>query len=128
MKEFLVVALGGAVGASARYSVYVLSTHYLGTQFPHATLIVNTLGSFLMGVLIESIALVWSVDMTTRLFLAVGILGAFTTFSTFALDTVVLYERGQLLLTGVYITASVVLSIGALFLGLYCVRQIVTSS
>ncbi len=128
MKEFLVVALGGAVGATARYSVYLLSTHYLGIQFPYATLIVNILGSFLMGVLIESIALVWSVDMTTRLFLAVGILGAFTTFSTFSLDTVVLYERGQLLLTAVYILASVTLSIGALFFGLYCVRQIVTSS
>ena len=123
MKFIIIVAFGGALGAVARYLVYQLSSHWLGTHFPYGTLIVNVLGSFAMGLLIEAMALSWNVSMETRLFLAVGILGAFTTFSTFSLDFAVLYRRGDLALSMVYVMISVVFSIGALFAGLSLARH-----
>lgn len=124
MKELLAVAAGGAVGAVARYLTYVLAGQLLGTAFPFGTLIVNIVGSFVMGVLVEGMALVWTIGPQLRLFLAVGILGAFTTFSTFSMDVAVLYERGALVPAATYILASVVCSIGALFAGLYAMRRI----
>jgi CrcB protein len=124
MKELVVVAVGGALGAVSRYVVYVLAGLLLGTGFPYGTLIVNIVGSFVMGVLVEGMALAWTIPEQARLFLIVGILGAFTTFSTFSLDVAVLYERGRLELTAFYIMASVVCSVGALFAGLYVVRRV----
>ncbi len=124
MKELLVVAGGGAVGAVARYLVYVAAGQLLGPAFPFGTLIVNIVGSFLMGLLIEAMALVWSAPQEARLFLAVGFLGAFTTFSTFSLDVAVLYERGRLVLVATYILVSVICSIAALFAGLHVMRRI----
>ncbi|MFV2070677.1 MAG: fluoride efflux transporter CrcB, partial [Pirellulales bacterium] len=117
MKALLAVAAGGAVGAVARYLVFIAAARLLGTEFPFGTLTVNVVGSFFIGVLAESLALAWTVSTETRLFLVVGMLGAFTTFSTFSLDFAFLYERGQWLLSTVYVIASVVLSIGALFAG-----------
>ena len=128
VKEFLAVAVGGAVGAVSRYSVYLLAAHYLGQNFPYGTLIVNILGSLIMGMFIEMMALVWNVGTEVRLFFVVGILGAFTTFSTFSLDVAVLYERGELWLVALYMLASVVLSIGALFLGFHVVRTLVVTA
>lgn len=124
MKEILLVAGGGAVGAVARYLVYVLAGQLLGPAFPFGTLIVNIVGSFLMGLLVETMALVWSASQEARLFLAVGVLGAFTTFSTFSLDVAVLYERGRPVLVATYIVVSVICSIGALFAGLHVMRRI----
>jgi len=126
VNSWVAVAVGGAIGASARYGVYLLSSHYLGTQFPHATILVNIIGSFVMGILIELSALNWTISSELRLFLLVGILGAFTTFSTFSLDFAMLYERGRLFLAALYLTLSVIGSIGALFMGLALVRRMVT--
>jgi len=120
----LAVAAGGVVGAVARYLVYVATAHLLGTGFPYATLIVNVIGSFAMGVLIETMALVWSTSQETRLFLTTGILGAFTTFSTFSLDFVVLYERRAFALCAIYAIASFTFSVGALFSGLHLMRRL----
>lgn len=126
MNEILMVGAGGALGSISRYFVYLGTTKYLGVEFPYGTLVVNVVGSFLMGVLIELLALVWDTSPQARLFLAVGFLGAFTTFSTFSLDVAVLYERKWFALTSAYIVASVVLSIGALFAGLHVVRRLVS--
>ena len=128
MKSLLVVAGGGALGAVARYLVYIVAGHALGTQFPYGTLIVNILGSFIMGALTETMALVWSASNEMRLFLAVGFLGAFTTFSSFSLDFAVLYERGQLFLCAVYVGVSVVCSIGALFAGMLLFRRLLSAT
>ena len=123
MNALLAVAAGGVVGAVARYLVYVATGHLLGHGFPYATLIVNVAGSFAMGVLIETMALVWSTSTVVRLFLATGILGAFTTFSTFSLDFATLYERREYELCALYTIASFVFSVGALFAGLHLIRR-----
>ncbi len=122
MNDFLVVAAGGAFGAVCRYLVYILAGLFFGTGV--ATLTVNIVGSFVMGVLVEGMALAWNVNQQFRLFLLVGILGSFTTFSTFSLDVAVLYERGQLGLVAGYILISVICSIGALFAGMYLMRRV----
>lgn len=119
----LAVAGGGALGAVSRYGVGVAMGRWLGHGFPIATLTVNVLGSFAMGVLIALLAH-WGGNQTTRAFLAVGFLGAFTTFSTFSLDTITLVERGQTGLAAIYVGGSVVGSVLGLFIGLYLMRQV----
>ena len=124
MKLLLAVAAGGALGAVGRYLVVVQVGHWLGTGFPYGTIVVNVIGSFLLGVLIELTALVWSPSLELRGFLVLGILGAFTTFSTFSMDTILLSERGLPLQAAVYVGASVVLSILGLFAGMRLCRLV----
>jgi fluoride exporter len=128
LREIFAVALGGVIGAVARYLVNVAAGHLLGTGFPYGTLIVNVVGSFAMGVLIETMALVWNTSTAMRLFLATGILGAFTTFSSFSLDFALLYERRDYGLCALYTIASFVLSVGALFAGLHLMRRLLVPS
>jgi CrcB protein len=122
MKAILVVGAGGALGAMVRYLVFILATRLFGLNFPYGTIIVNVAGSLILGVLIEALALRWDVTAELRLFMVVGFLGAFTTFSAFSMDTVVLYERGRLDLCALYVSVSVVLSVGALFFGMAASR------
>ena len=124
MKTMLFVAAGGALGASARYLVGVASGRLLGFGFPWGTLTVNVLGCFLMGLLIEAMALRWTVGDELRAFLTVGVLGGFTTFSAFSADFALLYERDAYVSAGLYLFASVGLSIAALFAGLAIVRAL----
>lgn len=126
MKLLAAIAAGGAIGALGRHYVNVLALAWFGTAFPWGTLTVNIAGSFLMGVFVELSALVWSPGPTLRAMLTVGMLGAFTTFSTFSLETALLYERGQLGLAAFYVLLSLTLSVGALFAGLALIRTIVT--
>ena len=125
MKIILAIAAGGAVGAVLRHLVNVQSLRWFGPGFPWSTLFVSVVGSFLMGVLVETSALVWSPGPALRAMIAVGFLGALTTFSSFTLDTASLYERGDLLIAFAYVTFSVVLSIGAFFVALALVRAVV---
>ncbi|MFM2129839.1 MAG: hypothetical protein RL477_1385, partial [Pseudomonadota bacterium] len=92
--------------------------------FPWGTLAVNVIGSFILGVLVEVFALAWSAPEGVRAMLVVGVLGAFTTFSTFSLDVATLYERGALLATAVYVIGSLCLSVAALFAGLAAARAV----
>lgn len=124
MKIVLAIAAGGAFGAVARHYVNNQVTHWLGAEFPWGILVANVAGSFAMGVLIESLALVWSPSKEVNAFLAVGFLGAFTTFSTFSLQVALLYDRGQMLAAALYIVASVVLAVGGLFAGMALVRAL----
>lgn len=118
------VAFGGAAGSLARYLSMSAVGHWLGSGFPYATLLVNVLGSLAMGLLVEASALAWSPSPELRALLTVGVLGGFTTFSTFSLDAALLIERHQHGLAAVYAMLSVALSVGALFLGMAVVRQI----
>ena len=124
MKLVLAIALGGAIGAVGRHYVSIAMTLLLGHGFPWGTLFVNIAGSFLLGVLIESMALVWSPTVEMRALLTVGVLGAFTTFSTFSLDVATLYGRGAAPALAAYIATSVAISILALFAGMRVMRLV----
>lgn len=124
LKMLLFVAMGGSLGAMARYLTIMGVGDTLGTHFPYGTLVVNVLGSFILGALVETMALKWNVTQETRALMVVGVLGAFTTFSSFSLDVVLQIERGQLLPAIVYVVASVILSIVALFVGLRMMRLV----
>jgi len=126
VKLIVAIALGGAIGAVGRHAVAGQVMKLTGGGFPWGTVTVNILGSFAMGALIEVMALKWSVGQELRAFLTVGILGAFTTFSTFSLDVALLTERGALPGAIGYVVVSVLFSILALFAGLYVFRQLLT--
>ena len=120
---YLVVFLGGGLGAALRHGVNIASARWLGTSFPYGTLTVNVTGSLLMGLLAGYLAFKGNAAQPWRLFIATGILGGYTTFSAFSLDVAVLYERGAIGLALGYVLASVILSILALFAGLWLVRH-----
>jgi len=122
MQLFLAAAAGGALGAGARFLVNVAFIQLLGPGFPWATLTVNVMGSFLMGLVVGASGLLLGGSALLRTFLATGILGGFTTFSAFSLDVVQLVERRQHALAALYIAASVVISIAALWAGLTAAR------
>ena len=118
------IGLGGAVGALARYFLSSQITHVFGSGFPWGILAVNVAGCFAMGVIAELAALTWSMSPEVRAFLTTGVLGGFTTFSAFALDTALLTERGDMTNAMLYVAASVGGSLAALFLGLALVRAL----
>ncbi|MBE0581122.1 fluoride efflux transporter CrcB [Devosia sp.] len=125
MQAFLLVGAGGAIGAMARFGIASLVGRLWPMGFPLATLLINMIGSVAMGIFIGLMARFlppWQGD--ARLFVAVGILGGFTTFSTFSLDTVALIERGELLQAGFYVLLSVVLCLIGLYLGLLVTRGV----
>ncbi|GLQ07754.1 fluoride efflux transporter CrcB [Sneathiella chinensis] len=126
MNMYLSIAIGGALGACARYGMGTMALRLLGPGYPYGTLAVNVLGSLVMGVLIELMALRWSPSPELRVFLVTGFLGAFTTFSTFSLDAANLFQKGAYVEAGGYILVSVVLSIGGLFAGLQLMRVILS--
>ena len=125
MKMLFSIAAGGAIGATLRYLVMSGVGNVVGLAFPWGTMAVNVVGSFVLGALVETMALVWSPGAELRAFLVVGILGAFTTFSTFSLDVVTLYERGAFMEAGFYVIASMVVSIAALFAGSAIARGVI---
>ena len=124
VKLLLYIAAGGALGAVSRYSVTVMVNHWLNSDFPYGTLIVNIIGSFLLGCLLSIVALKWSPSPEIRSFLQVGLLGAFTTFSTFSMDAYSQISRGDFLEASIYISVSVVIGVIALIIGVALVRQI----
>src|ERR1700675_4961737 len=122
---YLIVFLGGGLGAALRHGVNLFAARFAGTSFPYGTLFINVAGSLAMGLIAEYLALKAGLPQRWRLFLTTGILGGFTTFSAFSLEAALLYERGQLAGAAIYVVASVVLAIGALFAGLAIVRMLV---
>ena len=120
---FLIVFLGGGIGAALRHGVNLASGRLLGTAFPYGTLIENVTGSLLMGLLAAYFAFKGDASQSWRLFLTTGILGGYTTFSAFSLEAALLYERGEFALAALYIGASIALSIGGLFAGMALVRH-----
>ena len=122
MQHLAIVAAGGAIGASLRHLVNMVSLRLAGPGFPWGTLAVNLAGCLAMGLFIGLAARRVGVPNELRLFVATGVLGGFTTFSAFSLDAVLLWERGEALLAAVYVIGSVVLSLAALVAGLALVR------
>ena len=124
MLTILAVAVGGALGSVARYLTMGWVGQLSGPSFPYGTLAVNILGSFIMGGVIAYFARLGGVSNELRAFVAVGILGGFTTFSAFSLDVVTLAKEGALMPMAAYIIFSVVLSVLALVMGLWLIRVI----
>ncbi|MCJ2064264.1 fluoride efflux transporter CrcB [Methylobacterium sp. J-088] len=119
----LIIILGAGFGGGIRHGVNVaVSQAVPDLEFPLATLIINVLGSFLMGVIAETFVLHGSGEHPLRLFLTTGVLGGFTTFSTFSLDAVALYDRGEIAAAGLYVLASVVAALLGLVAGLALAR------
>lgn len=120
---YLIVFLGGGVGAGLRHGVNIGAARLLGTAFPYGTLLINISGSFIMGLIAAYFAFKGDASQHWRLFLTTGILGGYTTFSAFSLDAALLYERGEAGMAALYVIASVALSIAGLFAGFALVRQ-----
>jgi len=122
--NYLLIFIGGGVGSALRYGASRASLELIGPNFPAGTLFVNVVGSTLMGILAAWFALRGEADQTARLFLTTGILGGFTTFSAFSLDTATLWERGAQATTIGYVLATFVLSVGGLFAGMAATRAL----
>ena len=124
MYNLVLVAIGGAVGSSLRHLVNVAAMRLAGLSFPWGTMVINIAGSFAMGVFIEMLGRRFNASNELRLFVATGILGGFTTFSAFSLDFAVLWQRGAAGQAVAYAAGSVVISVLALFAGLWFVRSL----
>jgi CrcB protein len=127
VKQLLLVGAGGAIGSVARYVAGIAVVRWAGIGFPLSTLFVNVVGSFVMGLLIAALMkfdLPQAIATDVRLFVAVGVLGGFTTFSSFSADVAALWERGAHGACALYVLVSVVLSITAVFLGLFLFRRL----
>lgn len=123
MNPYLLVAIGGALGSMARYGTGVLVGKAWSASFPLGTMLINIVGSLAMGLFIGYLVRTtpaWQAD--ARLFVAVGVLGGFTTFSSLSLDAVSMLERGELGLALFYVLGSVIIGIAALFAGLVVMR------
>jgi len=120
---YLIVFLGGGVGAALRHGVNLAAARSLGTGFPYGTITVNIVGSLAMGLIAGYFAFKSGPSQHWQVFLTTGILGGFTTFSAFSLDAALLYERGAIGMAAFYVAASVLVSIAALFAGLAVIRN-----
>ena len=123
-KYFIAVVVGGALGAAARYLIMIGIGHWFGHGFPFATVVINIIVAFLLGSFVQISALFWSPSPELRIFITVGILGSFTTFSTFALDVYMLWGRGEVIEATGYIAVSIIFSILAFFAGIFVFRTL----
>ncbi|MBI3555496.1 MAG: fluoride efflux transporter CrcB [Deltaproteobacteria bacterium] len=122
--QTVLISLAGIFGVLGRYFMSLGVTRLAGPGFPFATVLINVLGSFLIGVVYVLGAEKAAISETTRVALMVGFMGGFTTFSSFALETVRLFEGGQLGLAVVNVLVSVVLCLGAVAFGLFLARAV----
>ena len=120
--SYLLVFLGGGIGAALRHGINVTFARWFGTGFPFHTLFENVTGSLAMGLLAGYFAFRGDASQGLRLFLTTGILGGYTTFSAFSLDTVLLWQRHQYGVAALYVAVSVAVSIAALVVALALVR------
>ncbi|HMO42213.1 MAG TPA: fluoride efflux transporter CrcB [Phenylobacterium sp.] len=126
MDKIIFVALGGGAGAVARYLLGAASLRHLGTAWPYGTFVANVSGGLAMGLLVAWLAHRGVADQERmRLFLGVGLLGGFTTFSAFSLEVALMIERRELALAAAYASASVLMSVGALCAGMLLMRRFV---
>ena len=120
IKNLLLVGLGGGIGSMLRYAAGLLIN---SKYFPYATLAVNIIGSFIIGIVLAMSIKVDGIPDQWKLFLATGICGGFTTFSAFSMENMELFQNGKPGMAVMYIMLSIVLGIGAAFLGFYLSRE-----
>lgn len=125
MQMLLAIAAGGALGAVSRHLVGAQILRALGPGFPYGTMFVNVLGSMLMGLMITAFAVKFETSNELRGFLTVGLLGGFTTFSTYSLEAALLIERGDWTGAALYAFGSMALGLVALFSGIWLGRVLI---
>jgi CrcB protein len=124
LKAVVLVSMGGVIGAPLRYTLSVLITRSLGSPgFPVATLCVNVAGSFLLGLLTWTAAGRFGLTSNLRILLGIGMLGAFTTYSTFSIETLLLIERDRPLAAALYVLLTASLCIGAAAAGMQAAKS-----
>jgi CrcB protein len=116
--NILLVFLGGGIGATARYGLQGIVYRMTGAGFPYGTLVVNVLGSFLIGLLMASFEERFIINPSLRVFLTIGLLGGFTTFSSFSFETLALFRDGSYTLGIANVAANVFVCLGATWLGI----------
>lgn len=124
MNAFIIVFLGAGIGGALRHGTNLAALRLFGAGFPYGTLAVNIAGSLVMGLLAGWFAQKADPGQAWRLFLTTGMLGGFTTFSTFSLDTALLWEKGQIGIALAYVAVSITLALLGLFVGLMLMRHI----
>ena len=127
MERFLVICLGGAIGTGLRYLTATVAVRWLGADFPYGTLIVNVVGSFLIGLIQQVGATSLLIPDTTRLFLTVGIMGGLTTYSSFSYETLRLAQIGAWGQAWINVLVTTAVCLGVCFLGIVVGRMIVES-
>ena len=128
MERFILICLGGAIGTGLRYLTVGAAVRWLGIEFPHGTLIVNVVGSFLIGLIQEVAITSVLISEPTRLFLTVGIMGGLTTYSSFSYDTLHLMQTGAWGYAWVYILVTTAVCLGVCLLGIALGRALVGAS
>ncbi|PLX66101.1 MAG: fluoride efflux transporter CrcB [Denitrovibrio sp.] len=121
--KILLIGMGGFLGAVSRYYVSKGSAVLLGNKIPYGTLMVNIIGSFLLGLIFTLSVEKLAISENMRFFIAVGFLGAFTTFSTFSVESLYLIEDGAYTSAIIYIMGNLVLSLSAAFIGILIARM-----
>ncbi|MBT5072413.1 MAG: fluoride efflux transporter CrcB [Kordiimonadaceae bacterium] len=124
MNMIFAVAAGGAIGATGRFLVGRLMLNIMGPGFPWGTLTVNILGSFLIGLAVQLLAMRYSLSHEWQGFLIIGVLGGFTTFSAFSMEVGLMIEKGQLSTAAFYAFGSLFVGLAALFVGIYAGRSL----
>jgi len=125
LKTILLIAVGGALGAVMRFLSQVTVYELVGRSFPYGTLFVNVTGSFLMGLLSIFLVEKFNLGAEWHMAILIGVLGSFTTFSAFSIETLVLFEQGDMFKALANIMLSVTLCIGAVWTGAYFAKQII---
>ena len=122
----IAAAVGGALGAVVRHLLVQQTANVFGTESPWGTLMVNTIGSFILGVAIEIFALIWTPGQAFQVMITVGLCGSLTTFSAFSMDLVILFEQGFFTKAGIYLVASIISGVMAFLAGMAFIRVINT--
>lgn len=125
MNMILAVAAGGAIGATGRFLVGRLMFNIMGPGFPWGTLTVNVVGSFLIGLTVQLLAMRYNLSHEWQGFLIIGVLGGFTTFSAFSMELSLMIEKGQLSTAALYAFGSLFVGVAALFIGIYAGRSLI---